>query len=58
MGADTVLTADQAARAVDAGASFVHGLTNGHTLPRALAYGTAHGALVMTTPGDTPPWPH
>jgi 2-dehydro-3-deoxygluconokinase len=31
---------------------FVHGLLTGAGLERALAYGTAHGALTMTTPGD------
>ncbi|MBF4999611.1 kinase [Nocardia sp. BSTN01] len=29
-----------------------NGLLTGASLERALAYGTAHGALVMTTPGD------
>ncbi|MEX5637833.1 sugar kinase [Parafrankia sp. FMc2] len=33
-------------------AGLIHGLLTGASLPRALAYGTAHGALVMTTPGD------
>ncbi|MFE2424150.1 sugar kinase [Streptomyces hokutonensis] len=33
-------------------AGLIHGLLTGHSLERALAYGTAHGALVMTTPGD------
>ncbi|GAB2933978.1 sugar kinase [Streptomyces heilongjiangensis] len=33
-------------------AGLVHGLLTGASLERALAYGTAHGALVMTTPGD------
>lgn len=33
-------------------AGLIHGLLAGHSLERALAYGTAHGALVMTTPGD------
>ncbi|MBK6012847.1 sugar kinase [Streptomyces sp. MBT53] len=33
-------------------AGLVYGLLAGHSLQRALAYGTAHGALVMTTPGD------
>ncbi|MFF7646235.1 PfkB family carbohydrate kinase [Streptomyces canus] len=33
-------------------AGLIHGLLAGHSLDRALAYGTAHGALVMTTPGD------
>jgi len=33
-------------------AGLIHGLLTGHPLDRALAYGTAHGALVMTTPGD------
>ncbi|MGW3108421.1 sugar kinase [Streptomyces sp. NPDC001100] len=33
-------------------AGLVYGLLAGHSLERALAYGTAHGALVMTTPGD------
>ena len=31
----------------------VHGLLAGEPLDRALALGVAHGALVMTTPGDT-----
>lgn len=33
-------------------AGLIHGLLGGAGLERALAYGTAHGALVMTTPGD------
>ncbi|MGW2616844.1 sugar kinase [Streptomyces sp. NPDC001500] len=33
-------------------AGLIHGLLAGHSLERALAYGTAHGALTMTTPGD------
>ncbi|MEU3343231.1 sugar kinase [Streptomyces sp. NPDC006668] len=33
-------------------AGLIHGLLAGHSLERALAYGTTHGALVMTTPGD------
>ncbi|WP_053673672.1 sugar kinase [Streptomyces sp. NRRL B-1140] len=33
-------------------AGLVYGLITGAGLERALAYGTAHGALVMTTPGD------
>jgi 2-dehydro-3-deoxygluconokinase len=33
-------------------AGLVYGLLTGTTLEQALAYGTAHGALVMTTPGD------
>jgi 2-dehydro-3-deoxygluconokinase len=33
-------------------AGLVHGLLTGAGLARALAYGTAHGALTMTTPGD------
>ncbi|MER7480201.1 sugar kinase [Streptomyces sp. NPDC126510] len=33
-------------------AGLVYGLLTGAGLERALAYGTAHGALVMTTPGD------
>ena len=33
-------------------AGLIHGLLQGTGLERALAYGTAHGALVMTTPGD------
>ncbi|SEC22182.1 2-dehydro-3-deoxygluconokinase [Streptomyces sp. 3213] len=33
-------------------AGLVYGLLTGHSLERALAYGTAHGALTMTTPGD------
>ena len=30
-----------------------YGLLNGWHVERALAYGVAHGALAMTTPGDT-----
>ncbi|MER6466926.1 sugar kinase [Streptomyces sp. NPDC001288] len=33
-------------------AGLIHGLLRGTGLERALAYGTAHGALTMTTPGD------
>ncbi|MCC9711462.1 sugar kinase [Streptomyces sp. MNU76] len=33
-------------------AGLIHGLLSGAGLERALAYGTAHGALTMTTPGD------
>jgi len=33
-------------------AGLIHGLLTGTPLQRALAYGIAHGALVMTTPGD------
>ncbi|WEH13036.1 sugar kinase [Streptomyces sp. VNUA24] len=33
-------------------AGLIHGLLSGESLGRALAYGTAHGALTMTTPGD------
>ncbi|MPY55980.1 sugar kinase [Streptomyces spongiae] len=33
-------------------AGLIYGLATGVALERALAYGTAHGALVMTTPGD------
>ncbi|MEU5598825.1 sugar kinase [Streptomyces sp. NPDC020298] len=33
-------------------AGLIHGLLTGAGLERALARGTAHGALVMTTPGD------
>jgi 2-dehydro-3-deoxygluconokinase len=32
---------------------FFYGLLTGDDLERALAYGVAHGALAMTTPGDT-----
>jgi 2-dehydro-3-deoxygluconokinase len=32
---------------------FIYGLLSGHTVPTALEYGNAHGALAMTTPGDT-----
>ena len=32
---------------------FFYGLLRGHDVDRALAYGVAHGALAMTTPGDT-----
>jgi len=31
----------------------IYGLLQGHDVERALAYGVAHGALAMTTPGDT-----
>jgi len=31
----------------------IYGLLNGFELPLALEYGAAHGALAMTTPGDT-----
>ena len=31
----------------------VFGILTGHTLEEALNYGAAHGALAMTTPGDT-----
>jgi len=31
----------------------IHGLLAGTGLAEALALGAAHGALVMTTPGDT-----
>ena len=31
----------------------VYGLLQGEDVPTALAYGVAHGALAMTTPGDT-----
>ena len=34
-------------------AGLIYGLLTGADLGRALAYGTAHGALAMTTPGDT-----
>ena len=34
-------------------AGFLYGLLGGFELQRALDYGTAHGALVMSTPGDT-----
>ena len=30
-----------------------YGLLNGWDLEKSLAYGVAHGALAMTTPGDT-----
>nr|WP_277349470.1 sugar kinase [Streptomyces sp. S3(2020)] len=33
-------------------AGLIYGLLTGADLERALAYGTAHGALTMTTPGD------
>lgn len=33
-------------------AGLIHGLLGDTGLERALAYGTAHGALAMTTPGD------
>ena len=31
----------------------IYGLLSGHDLQQALEYGAAHGALAMTTPGDT-----
>jgi 2-dehydro-3-deoxygluconokinase len=31
----------------------IYGLLQGHDVETALAYGVAHGALAMTTPGDT-----
>jgi 2-dehydro-3-deoxygluconokinase len=31
----------------------IYGLLQGDDVPTALAYGVAHGALAMTTPGDT-----
>lgn len=31
----------------------IHGLLQGRTLATAIEYGAAHGALAMTTPGDT-----
>jgi 2-dehydro-3-deoxygluconokinase len=31
----------------------IYGLLAGHTVAEALEYGAAHGALAMTTPGDT-----
>ncbi|NUR95562.1 MAG: sugar kinase, partial [Kribbellaceae bacterium] len=34
-------------------AGLIYGLMTGADLARALAYGTVHGALAMTTPGDT-----
>ena len=34
-------------------AGLIYGLITGAGLSMALAYGTAHGALAMTTPGDT-----
>jgi 2-dehydro-3-deoxygluconokinase len=33
-------------------AGLIYGLLTGAGLVQALAYGTAHGALTMTTPGD------
>ena len=33
-------------------AGLIYGLLAGHDVARALAYGTIHGALAMTTPGD------
>ena len=42
---------------VGGGDSFVsgliYGLLSGYAIPQALEYGAAHGALAMTTPGDT-----
>lgn len=34
-------------------AGLIHGLLEGRSLPESLQLGLAHGALVMTTPGDT-----
>lgn len=34
-------------------AGLIHGLLEGRSLAESLEYGIAHGALVMTTPGDT-----
>ena len=34
-------------------AGLVYGLLTGTDLPAAVEYGAAHGALAMTTPGDT-----
>ncbi|MBT8241275.1 MAG: sugar kinase [Acidimicrobiia bacterium] len=34
-------------------AGLIYGLLNGRSLAQSLELGTAHGALVMTTPGDT-----
>jgi 2-dehydro-3-deoxygluconokinase len=34
----------------------VHGLSTGRSVAEALELGIAHGALVMTTPGDTSSW--
>ena len=31
----------------------IYGLLTGYEIEKALAYGIAHGALAMTTPGDT-----
>jgi 2-dehydro-3-deoxygluconokinase len=31
----------------------IHGLLEGQDLSTAVNYGAAHGALAMTTPGDT-----
>jgi 2-dehydro-3-deoxygluconokinase len=31
----------------------IYGLLTGHPVAEALEYGAAHGALAMTTPGDT-----
>jgi len=31
----------------------IYGILTGHDIPTALAYAVAHGALAMTTPGDT-----
>ena len=31
----------------------IYGLLSGFAMPQALEYGAAHGALAMTTPGDT-----
>ena len=34
-------------------AGLVYGLLTGNDLAAAVEYGAAHGALAMTTPGDT-----
>jgi 2-dehydro-3-deoxygluconokinase len=34
-------------------AGVIHGLLTGRTLADSLEFGIAHGAMVMTTPGDT-----
>jgi 2-dehydro-3-deoxygluconokinase len=31
---------------------FIYGVLTGEPVDRSLAYGVAHGALAMTTPGD------
>jgi 2-dehydro-3-deoxygluconokinase len=45
------LTGSAAATSFASG--LIYGLLSGRDVETALAYGVAHGALAMTTPGDT-----